>query len=56
MGNYITDSSQEVRGLTKELFINMLNNNSLNEVETIFRKSPKDVWDKWRSIIDRDLK
>lgn len=30
MGNYITDSSQEVRGLTKEIFLNILNNNSLN--------------------------
>jgi hypothetical protein len=30
MGNYITDGSQEVRGITKEIFINILGNNSLN--------------------------
>lgn len=30
MGNYITDSSQEVRGQTKEIFLNMIANNSLN--------------------------
>jgi hypothetical protein len=38
------------------MFINILGNNSLNEVEGVFRKSPKDVWEKWRVIIDRDLK
>lgn len=30
MGNYITDGSQEVRGHTKEIFINILGNNNLN--------------------------
>jgi hypothetical protein len=44
MGNYITDSSQEVRGQTKDIFINILANNSLNEVEAVFRKSPKEIW------------
>ena len=40
----------------KEVFINIQGNNSAAEVEAVFRKSPKDVWDKWRTIIDRDLK
>jgi hypothetical protein len=41
MGNYITDNCQEVRGLTREVFVKIQANNSPNEVETIFRKSPK---------------
>jgi len=28
MGTYITDSSQEVRGLTRDIFVNLQNNNS----------------------------
>lgn len=44
MGNYIVDSSQQVRGITKEVFIKILGNNNHNQVETIFRKSTKDAW------------
>lgn len=44
MGCYITDSSQEVRALTRETFLKILDNNNGSEVEGIFRKSPKEVW------------
>jgi hypothetical protein len=44
MGSYITDSSQEVRNITRESFLKLLENNGGNEVEGVFRKSPKDVW------------
>ena len=54
MGNYITDGSGEVRNITKDIFVNIQNNNP-SEVEAIFRKSAKE-WEKWRTIIDRDLK
>jgi len=56
MGSYITDSSQEVRSITRETFLSILGSNSLQEVEGVFRKSPKEVWEKWRGIIDKDLK
>lgn len=56
MGCYITDSSQQVRALTRDTFLKILQNNNGGEVEGIFRKSPKEVWQKWRSIIDKDLK
>lgn len=56
MGNYITDGSQEVRSITRETFINILNNNNIQDVEGVFRKSSKEVWQKWRNIIDKDLK
>jgi hypothetical protein len=56
MGSYVTDSSQEVRSMMRDLFLNLLGNNSQGEVETIFRKSPKDVWEKWRNILDKDLR
>lgn len=32
MGSYITDSSQEVRALTRETFLKLLSNNNGNEV------------------------
>lgn len=44
MGIYITDSSQEVRTLTRETFLKILENNHGSDVEGVFRKSPKDVW------------
>ena len=56
MGNYITDGSGEVRNITKDIFVNIQSNNNPSEVEAIFRKSAKEVWEKWRTIIDRDLK
>jgi hypothetical protein len=44
MGNFIIDSSQEVRNLVKEVFLNICNNNQIGEIESIFKKSPKDIW------------
>lgn len=41
MGSYITDSSQEVRTLTRETFLQILENNSQSDVEGVFRKSSK---------------
>jgi hypothetical protein len=41
MGSYITDGSGEVRNLTRETFVQILEHNSHGEVEGIFRKAPK---------------
>lgn len=56
MGSYVTDGSQEVRNMMRDLFLNLLGNNSQADVEAIFRKSPKEVWEKWRTILDKDLR
>lgn len=53
MGNYIIDGANEVRCTTKDIFLNLYKNNNKNEVETMFKKSSKEVWDKWKSIIDK---
>ena len=52
MSGYIADGSQEVRGHTRDIFINIQHNNSTHEVEGLFRKTNN--WEKWRSIIEKD--
>lgn len=56
MGNYIFDGSMQVRSMTKQIFINVYSNNNKHEVENMFKKSSKQVWDKWKSIIDKEIK
>ena len=41
MGSYITDGSQEVRAQTRDMFLKVLDRNSSQDVEGVFRKSPK---------------
>ena len=56
MSNLIVDGSAEVRGLVKEVFLEVAGNNNLSEVESIFKKgSSRDAWDKWNYIIDREI-
>ena len=56
MGCYITDGSQEVRNMTRQTFMHIQSNNPQQQIQTIFRKSPKQIWEKWRTILDRNLK
>ena len=56
MSNMIVDSSAEVRGLVKEVFLEVAENNSLGQVQALFKKaSSRDAWDKWNHIIDREV-
>ena len=56
MSNLIVDGSAQVRGLVKDVFLEIAGNNNLSEVETMFKKgSSRDAWDKWNYIIDREI-
>lgn len=56
LGQYLVDSSSEVRTSTKTLILGLAVNTSKSEVEQLFRKNiPEDAFSRLKTILEKEL-